>query len=36
MNNFPNQFHEALNQAVKPAQNGQHAPLDQKIQHIAR
>ncbi len=32
MNNFPNQFHQALNQAVKRAPNGQ-APLDQKIWH---
>lgn len=31
MNNFPNQFHDALNQAVKPQPNG-HAPIDQKIQ----
>ena len=30
MNNFPNQFHEALNKAVKPAPNGQ-APLDQHL-----
>jgi hypothetical protein len=32
MNNFPNQFHEAVQQAAKPAPNGQ-APLDQKIWH---
>ena len=30
MNNFPNQFNEALNQAAKPQTNNQ-APIDQKV-----
>jgi hypothetical protein len=30
MNNFPNQFHDAVNAAVKPQPNGQ-APLEQKL-----
>ncbi len=32
MNNFPNQFHDALNQAVKPAPNGQ-PPFEHKLLH---
>ncbi len=32
MNNFPNQFHDALNQAVKPTPNGQ-LPLEHKLLH---
>jgi hypothetical protein len=31
MNNFPQQFHETLNQAVKPAPATQ-TPIDQKLQ----
>jgi hypothetical protein len=30
MNNFPNEFHEAVQQAAKPQPNHQ-APLDQKF-----
>lgn len=32
MNNFANDFHDTLNQAVRPQPNG-HAPLDQKWVH---
>ena len=31
MNNFPNQLHEAVQQAAKPQGNGQQPPLDQKF-----
>lgn len=32
MNNFPEKFNQAINQAVKPAPNGQ-PPLDQHLLH---
>ena len=32
MNNFPNELHEAVQNAAKPQTNGGQAPLDQKLQ----